>query len=306
MTCLNPYVISIGLAFGCGRCFFCRRKKAKEWTHRIILEAAQHESNCFVTLTYNDEYLPAGGTLVPSDLQLFLKRLRFSIQPEKIRFFGVGEYGDRTRRPHYHLALFGYPPCSAPEVLRGASCHCPACSGISRAWSMDGRSYGHISCGTLEPASAGYIAAYATKSMEKTDADKITPPGCIPPFSRQSNRPGIGAGVADDIAAVLLEHTRAEMGSIPNHLSYGRNERRPLGRYLRNRIRERIGISKTVAVAHGMAKLTEKLQPLREIALRAPEGSRENTFREELVSAFDVKRLQILKKHAIFKQRKKL
>lgn len=142
--------------------------------------------------------------------------------------------------------------------------------------------------------------------MDVTDADKIAPAGCIPPFSRQSNRPGIGAGVADDIASALLTHTGATMEDIPLHLKHGHNSRRPLGRYLRNRIRERIGIKKQDAVAHGLAKLQEKLSPLREIALRAEKGNREYTFKEELVTAYDNRRLQIVAKHKIYKQRKKL
>lgn len=306
MTCLNPYIVSIGLAFGCGRCFFCRSKKAKEWTHRIILEASQHADNSFVTLTYSDEYIPAGGTLVPSDLQLFLKRLRFSISPAKIRFFAVGEYGDNTRRPHYHLALFGYPSCAAPLVRNGKTCRCTNCVGIARAWSVDGISLGFISNGTLEPSSAGYIAAYATKSMEKTDADKITPPGCLPPFSRQSNRPGIGAAICDDIADVLLRNNCNGMDTLPLYLEHGKGSRRPLGRYLRSKIRERIGISKDDATRYGLEQLEKKMLPLRQIALMAPPGTREITFKEELVKAYDNKRLQITTRRKIYKQVKKL
>lgn len=306
MTCLNPYVVSIGLAFGCGRCFFCRRKKAKEWTHRIILEAAEHKDNAFVTLTYDDDHLPEGGTLVPRHLQLFLKKLRKSVEPARLRFFGVGEYGDRTRRPHYHVALFGYPPCSSLTVRSGSPCRCPSCVGVTRAWSDENGSLGFVSVGRLEPASAGYVAAYATKSMEKDDADVITPEGCVPPFSRQSNRPGIGAGVADDIASALLQHGATDISNVPLHLSHGNKSRRPLGRYLRNRICERIGVPKDERTAFGLKALEKKMQPLREIALKASAGTRTITFREELVKADDNRRLQIMKKHAIFKQRKKL
>lgn len=143
--------------------------------------------------------------------------------------------------------------------------------------------------------------------MEPEDAEKITPIGCIPPFSRQSNRPGIGAKFADDIAAALIEHGHGTLDSIPVYLEHGRNSRRPLGRYLRNRIRAGLAIPKEEATAYGIAKLNAKLSPLRQIALRAPAGSnRQWVFREELVKAFDNKRLQIQTKRKIFKQRKKL
>lgn len=65
-----------------------------------MLEAAQYEDNCFITLTYDDEHLPLGMSLVPKDLQDFLKRFRSRIAPIKVRYYGVGEYGDQTQRPH--------------------------------------------------------------------------------------------------------------------------------------------------------------------------------------------------------------
>lgn len=306
MTCVNPYVVSIGLAFGCGRCFYCRRQKAKVWTHRIILEAAQHKDNSFLTLTYNDDNIPKGGSLDPRHLQLFFKRLRKRIEPNKIRFFAVGEYGDTTRRPHYHAALFGYPPCNAPIVPRGTRCVCSSCNCIASCWTLpNGVSLGFISVGTLEPASAGYVAAYATKSMEKGDADITWPTGCVPPFSRQSNRPGIGAGVCDDIASTLLQHDFTELRDIPTHLSHG-TDRRPLGRYLRNRIRARVGITKDEATYYGIKKLEEKLQPMREIALMAEAGKRSFAFREVLVQSTENRRLQIDRRYSIMKQRRKL
>lgn len=305
MTCTNPYIVAIGLAFGCGRCFYCRRAKAKVWTHRIILESAEYEDNSFLTLTYNDESLPPNGSLDPDQLQRFFKRLRKAFEPDKIRFFAVGEYGDRTQRPHYHAALFNYPPCNAPNRPRGAPCNCEPCTRIAAAWTERGRSLGHISLGTLEPASAGYVAAYATKSMDKDDSDIRTPPGCIPPFSRQSNRPGIGAGVSDNIASVLLQHSFTNMEDLPTHLSHG-TDRRPLGRYLRNRIRARIGIEKETATAYGYKKIETKMQHLRFIALHAEPGKREATFKEELVRETENKRKQIDARYKIMKQRRKL
>lgn len=59
----------------------------------------------FVTLTYSDEKLPPNGSLLKKDLQLFMKRLRSKYPSQSIRYFGVGEYGDQTKRAHYHIIV---------------------------------------------------------------------------------------------------------------------------------------------------------------------------------------------------------
>lgn len=304
MTCLDPYIVGIGHAFGCGRCYFCRIKRAKEWTHRIILETMLHEENSFVTLTYNDEHLPEGGTLDKRQLQLFFKRLRKAIAPKKIRYFAVGEYGGRFGRPHYHIALFGYPACYQPGVSRRESCVCPTCSRIARAWTdAKGVSLGFISVGTLEPASAAYVAKYATKSMEEGDKDVKVDAGRTLPFSCQSLKPGIGERYTDDIVAGLISSGRTNIEDIPSYLSHGKI-RRPIGRYLRNRIRERLGISKDDATRYAYKKLDEEMRPLREGALNAPPGTRTWAFRELLVDKTEVKRQQIRTKQKIKANRK--
>lgn len=271
----------------------------------MLLEAAEHTDNSFVTLTYSDEQLPKGGTLVPEDITLFLKKLRFAFRGVRIRYFAVGEYGTKTRRPHYHLALFGYPSCTNLHKIPGRSCTCPPCSGISHAWRIgkDGPLRGFIQLGKLEPASAAYVAAYATKSMEEGDKDVFTPQGCIPPFSRMSRMPGLGSGLCDDIASGLLRVGADRVEDIPAYLSHGRIKW-PLGRYIRNRIRERTGVTREASTRYNMAKLDEEMQHLREMALKAPPGQRALAFKELLVSQNDQKRLQKKTKDQIRKQRK--
>jgi hypothetical protein len=62
-------------------------------------------------LTYDDEHLPPNNSLLKKDLQKFFYKLRQKIKPIKIRYFAVGEYGsNKTKRPHYHIILFGYVP----------------------------------------------------------------------------------------------------------------------------------------------------------------------------------------------------
>ena len=92
----------------CGRCFECKVAKSTEWSNRIALEAMEHEENCFITLTYDNQYLPENNSLRRKDLQDFIKRLRRRYEDRKIRYFYCGEYGSKGLRPHYHMILFGY------------------------------------------------------------------------------------------------------------------------------------------------------------------------------------------------------
>jgi len=281
-------------------------------THRIILEMAQYQDNAFLTLTYAEEHLPKGGTLEPRHLQLFFKKLRKIVEPTRIRFFAVGEYGTRTKRPHYHCALFNYPSCAKPYEPKSGHCNCAPCAGVLESWRADdgaarkkGPIRGNITLGKLEPASAAYVAKYATKSMAKGDHDVAHPAGCLPPFSRQSLRPGLGEGVSDDIASAILFASRGELGDIPDYLSHGRI-RRPIGRYLRGKIREKLGIGKETATRAAYERIDEEMLDVREAALNAPPLQRTTAFRELLIEKEAQRRLQVETKAKIKQSIKKL
>ena len=92
----------------CGLCLECRIQHARQWADRCVLEAKNYKDNYFVTLTYDDDFLPNHNSLEPRDLQLFLKRLRKTFPHTKIRFLASGEYGDSSFRPHYHLILLNH------------------------------------------------------------------------------------------------------------------------------------------------------------------------------------------------------
>ena len=89
------------------------QKRANEWALRISLEARDYEHLAFVTLTYSPEKLYS-YELIPSHLSSFIKRLRTYAErlgfDGKLRFYGVGEYGEKRGRPHFHVVLFGLPP----------------------------------------------------------------------------------------------------------------------------------------------------------------------------------------------------
>lgn len=185
------------------------------------MESLTHEKNCFVTLTYDDDHLPDGGSLQPKDTQLFLKRLRKSTG-QYLRYFLCGEYGDRTFRPHYHLALFGLDISDLES--------------IKNVWH-----HGHVVVGDLNPQSAGYIAGYVTKKMTSKDDPRLA--GRYPEFSRMSNRRGIGYNALQFIHESLVTEYGESLydlkldGDVPQVLKHG-NKSYPLGRYLRNALRD--------------------------------------------------------------------
>lgn len=96
----------------CGKCINCLRSYKRAWTMRMREEMAGSKSSFFVTLTYKPECVPIGDNdflLCKSDYQLFLKRFRkrlYALDKIKLRYVVVGEYGSKTNRPHYHLAMF--------------------------------------------------------------------------------------------------------------------------------------------------------------------------------------------------------
>lgn len=105
MQCTRPIRIRNGV-FPCGHCLDCRIGKAREWSARLLHELSYWQKAVFVTLTYEDDFLPAKGSLRKKDLQNFFKRLR-KYSNTKIKYYACGEYGSKTNRPHYHAIIFG-------------------------------------------------------------------------------------------------------------------------------------------------------------------------------------------------------
>lgn len=105
------------LLLPCGKCDACLLKRASDWSLRCQHEALYHKDIMFLTLTYDNEHLPTNNgvpTVFYPDIQYFLKRLRADLKYKygkkapKIRYFLCQEYGGKTKRPHFHVILFGY------------------------------------------------------------------------------------------------------------------------------------------------------------------------------------------------------
>lgn len=184
------------LSLPCGQCIGCRVERSRQWALRCVHEAQMHEANSFVTLTYSDDCLPSDGGLHVSDWQRFAKRLRKAVGP--FRFFHCGEYGDATRRPHYHACIFGVDFRSDRVLLRrsgkGSLYMSPL---LSRTWGM-----GHCSVGDLTYESAAYVARYVVKKLTGAPGaeaySRVDPSTgeVLPiqaPYVTMSRRPGVGA-----------------------------------------------------------------------------------------------------------------
>jgi hypothetical protein len=227
MDCKKPWKVGAVKPVPCGKCLPCLINKRRVWTHRIILEAMKHEKNSFVTLTYSPEYLPEGGTLVPEHVTKFLKRLRKAYGQSRIRYYCVGEYGDNTWRPHYHLALFG-AGVDAGNLIQSK-------------WT-----YGHTHIGELNYKTAQYVAGYVTKKMTGKDDPRLN--GRHPEYAVMSRRPGIGMAAVKDINATLnTKHGKKVIDSfsdVPTILKHGKKSW-PLGRYMVEKLRDAQGWEKS-------------------------------------------------------------
>lgn len=296
MYCANPFV-QAGRVFGCGQCMPCRINRRRIWTHRILLEAKEHKHNAFVTLTYSTENLPLDMSVDSITLQKWLKRLRRLYEPNTFRFYAVGEYGEENRRPHYHAALFGFPTCHKGRtfVNRISSVCCPVCTLVQRSWQNPEtkQPYGYAYVGQLQPESAAYIAGYVTKKFLQIP-DTM---GLRAPFARMSTRPGIGAGAMDDLASALLL-SDYKQPDVPTALHQGSTVF-PLGRYLRKRLRKRIGRDEATPQST-LRAMDEQMSELRQTAF---ENSR--SLKEVVIEAGEPKRLKQKFWQSIRDQRKR-
>jgi hypothetical protein len=166
----------------CGKCLPCQKKRRSEWSLRLEHEYLFSDSAFFITLTYNDYHIPRTKegyqTLHKKHLQNYIKRLRndhvkyvsqyfkcskkdVKHKAKPLRYYAVGEYGTKTRRPHYHLILFNM------DIANLAP--------LTKQWKA-----GFADVGTVTSASINYVTKYMFKQFNrKTDKR-------IPPFSIMS------------------------------------------------------------------------------------------------------------------------
>lgn len=219
MTCFHPQIgyrgangqfvlakkdspTRVEMRVACGRCQGCRMARASAWAVRIEHEASLHKDCMFLTLTYDDNHLPDDYSVSIREVQLFMKRLRKSIEPKKIRYFAVGEYGEKNGRPHYHIIIFGHRFSDLnPTRVTNQNHQCYESPELTKLWP-----FGLHEIGTVTAASGGYVARYSMKKVGGDMAfkhyERIHPyTGELvrvhPEFAVMSTHPGIGSGWFD-------------------------------------------------------------------------------------------------------------
>lgn len=221
--------------FGCGQCNHCRINRSRLWVGRMLLESMEHPYSAFITLTYNDEHLPNPPHLSKKAVQLFLKRLRGMLPDRNLRYYAVGEYGDKSWRPHYHLIIFGLSPTEETTV--------------KKCWP-----FGFIQVGTAEPHSMSYTASYVIKKMTNPKDNRLE--GRTPEFATMSLKPGLGAGVVER----MLKQYKGPNGQAAfDKLGWIAEQFRqeghlyPLGRYLKEKVLSGLGLEKEAKILHNQS-----------------------------------------------------
>lgn len=194
--------VDLPFTVACGQCIGCRLERSRQWSVRLVNEAQLHELKCFVTLTYDDEHLPEGQTLVKQHFQHFMMRLRkhhaTNNPGAKIRYFHCGEYGETTNRPHYHAILFGVDfTDKKPHSKNAQGDQLYISELLTKIWG-----FGNTLIGSVTPETCAYTARYLLKKVTgKNSADHyryvLPSTGEIiqrqPEYITMSLKPGIGS-----------------------------------------------------------------------------------------------------------------
>nr|AXH75633.1 MAG: replication initiator protein [Microviridae sp.] len=193
--CLKPVNLKdangLQVSVPCGKCPACIKRRASQWSYRLMQQEKNCDSAHFITLTYDNSHVPITPKgfmdLCRKDLQNFFKRLRKAhiptykaingkihlIPKQQIKYYAVGEYGGKSFRPHYHVILFN----ADIELIQDAwSYQAPAVKNrkpgkkpIKPCTHNHGKTPGHmgqVHYGKVEAASVGYCLKYMSKTKK--------------------------------------------------------------------------------------------------------------------------------------------
>ena len=146
------------------------------------------------------------------------------------RFYSVGEYGERTSRPHYHGNYFGLDIPDIRAVGRRDGFPVFESEIVNKAWGK-----GFVTIGAVSSASCGYVTKYLMKDSSWQNDYEYThlQTGEIvqreKPFRLMSRRPGLGFDL----------YQKYESDFFPSDFCYDNNgNKRPVPAYYRSKLKE--------------------------------------------------------------------
>lgn len=174
----------------CGKCYTCREAFVRSKAQQAYAEFLSAPTKpLFCTLTYEDVNLPIGPkfsavrsgvhpgvhpVLRYEHFRQFIRELRRDFP--KVRFFGCGEYGPSTSRPHYHLVLYsGYPEGIDLFDVRES---------LLKYWRR-----GFVQVDFAVEKHFDYVASYVCKKSVETNSEML--PSAMP-FVSGSKSPPLG------------------------------------------------------------------------------------------------------------------
>lgn len=261
--CVSPYIDRDGLQFPCGRCYPCRLRRSSGWSFRLLKEDATSASSFFLTLTYDTSKVPITPrgfmTLCKRDVQLFMKRLRKAHGKghAKISYYIAGEYGGRTKRPHYHMIIFN----ARLDVLIGQKMALAVERGMVE---LDGKQQfectswnnGWIGVGKVEGASVGYTLKYMMKKPiipqhkndDRVKEFQLQSKGIGKSYLTENIRQYHHADVANRMYCTTKDGVRLSMPRYYRDKLYSKEDKRLIGDALSDRMKNNLTVGQQVAL----------------------------------------------------------
>lgn len=209
MQCYSPIKLKSMDVVPCGRCPACLSNRRSDWFVRMKVQMKTAIKPKFITLTYDEINVPyndVGMTLVKEDIQKFIKRLRKN-SGKGLKYYCVGEYGGKFKRPHYHIIIFNLVPIDDGKLQEEI---------VSDAWKK-----GSIHFGEVTDASINYVTSYIINPVKEYT-------GIQKPFSLMSK--GIGKNYIED----YKEHHKGDINRMCIVEENGKS--RPLPRYYKDKL----------------------------------------------------------------------
>lgn len=273
MMCISPISIKDdrgrpGMLVPCGQCIACRLNKAREWSIRIANEARYYDDSIFLTLTYDDEHLPADKSVHKDELQRFLKRLRKLIFPDKIRYFACGEYGGQFGRPHYHAIIFNLSGFDSRVFSDWYKSKNDGYFVRCKAWQK-----GWVHFGYVTEESGGYVARYTLKKVKgKGATEHYKELGIEPEFALMSLKPGIGSAFMAEFRYDILRNgtvmSKSGATSAPRYYKDKLGYKNTIGYQLKRERELKEYLSQPLDLSAGYKHVLEQEQKARNIKER--------------------------------------